>query len=120
MSDLTEIQTVQNAFSLLRLEGKHLLLINKEIDNLISGDGSCSLTYLKKDDAQITFRRHVETQTLGLGDIEVNKLYKQFMKSPHTKLYTQVAFHPKSQPSEVLNLYRPPSAKPSEGDSEIL
>lgn len=54
MSDLTEIQTVQNAFSLLRLEGQHLLLINKEIDNLISGDGSCSLTYLKKDDAQIT------------------------------------------------------------------
>ena len=120
MSDLTEIQTVQNAFSLLRLEGQHLLLINKEIDNLISGDGSCSLTYLKKDDAQITFRRHVETQTLGLDDIEVNKLYKQFMKSPHTKLYTQVAFHPKPQPSEVLNLYRPPSAKPSEGDSEIL
>ena len=112
---LSPLQDVQNNFALLDLAGVFYILSRAQIDRLLHGQGYFSLSYYKEKEGKLVIRRHLEAQAHGLDDKEVNILLFDFMKSPNTHVYNAVAFDPRLQPPEVLNLWRPYAVIPVPG-----
>ncbi|MDA9902575.1 DUF5906 domain-containing protein [Gammaproteobacteria bacterium] len=114
------LKDVQNNFSLLDLAGVFYILKRKQINQLLHGQGYFSLSYYKEKEGKLVIRRHLEAQAHGLDDKEVNLLLSNFMKSTNTHVYTEVAFDPRPQPPEVLNLWRPHAVVPVPGRFGII
>jgi hypothetical protein len=117
---LSPLQDVQNNFALIDLAGVFYILKRKQINELLQGTDYISLSYYKEKEGKLAIRRYLETQGHGLDDKEVASLLSNFLKSDKTHVYTSVAFDPRHQPPEVLNLWRPHAIKPVPGNFEIL
>ena len=114
-SAMSPLQDVQNNFALLDLAGVFYILNRTQINQLLHGKGYFSLSYYKEKEGKLVIRRHLEAQAYGLKDKQVDYLLFEFMKSTNTHVYTAIAFDPRPQPSEVLNLWRPHSVVPVPG-----
>jgi hypothetical protein len=119
-SALSPLQDVQNNFALIDLAGAFYILKRKQIDELLQGTDYITLSYYKEKEGKLAIRRYLETQGHGLDDKEVASVLSNFLKSEKTHAYTSVAFDPRHQPAEVLNLWRPHAIKPVPGNFEIL
>jgi hypothetical protein len=119
-SSLSPLQDVQSKFALIDLKGCFYILKKAQINKLLNGDDYISLTYYKEKEGKLVIRRFIETQAHGLQDKEVNALLFNFMKSANTHVYTSVAFDPRHQSPDVLNLWRLHAIKPAEGGFSII
>jgi hypothetical protein len=120
MSNVTPLKEVQNNFALIELAGQFYILNRKQIKQLIHGDIYIAIRYYKEKEGKLVIRRFIEAQAHGLQDKEVNALLFDFMKSTNTLLYTSVAFDPRPQPANVLNLWRPHAIEAKEGSWDII
>lgn len=114
-SALSPLQDVQNNFALLDLAGVFYILSRAQIHRLLHGQGYFNLSYYRDKEGKLMIRRHLEAQAHGLDDKEVTYLLFDFMKSPNTHVYNAVAFDPRPQPPEILNLWRPYAVIPVPG-----
>ncbi len=111
----TPLQDVQNNFVLIDLSGVFFILKRPQIHELLNGSDYVSLNYYKEKEGKLVIRRYLEAQAYGLVDKEVAMLLTNFLKSVNTHVYTSVAFDPRPQPEEVLNLWRPHAVLPMPG-----
>jgi hypothetical protein len=111
----TPLQDVQNNFALIDLSGAFYILKRRKIHELLNGIDHVSLNYYKDKEGKLVIRRYIEAQAYGLEDKEVSLLLTNFMKSANTHVYSSVAFDPRPQSTEVLNLWRPHAIQPVPG-----
>ena len=111
----TPLQDVQNNFALIDLSGNFYILKTRTIHELLNGVDHASLNYYKEKEGKLVIRRYLEAQAYGLVDKEVAMLLTNFLKSVNTHVYTSVAFDPRPQSREVLNLWRPHAVLPVPG-----
>ena len=120
VSPINPLQDVQNNFALIDLAGVFYILNREQINNLLHGSDYVSLSYYKEKEGKLVIRRYLETRTHGLQDKEVAELLFNFMKSANTHVYSSVAFDPRPQSPEVLNLWRLHVIQPVPGNFELL
>ena len=114
------LHDVQNNFALIDLSGFFYILNREQINNLLHGSDYVRLSYYKEKEGKLAIRRYLETRTHGLQDKEVAELLFNFMKSANTHVYSSVAFDPRPQSTEVLNLWRPHAIQPVPGNFDLL
>ena len=112
---MNPLQDVQNNFALIDLSGVFFILNRRQIHELLNGSNYVSLNYYKEKEGKLVIRRYIEAQAYGLEDKEVALLLTNFWKSVNTHEYKSVAFDPRPQPKEVLNLWRPHAVPPKQG-----
>ena len=112
---MNPLQDVQNNFALIDLSGVFFILNRRQIHELLNGSNYVSLNYYKEKEGKLVIRRYIEAQAYGLEDKEVALLLTNFWKNVNTHEYKSVAFDPRPQPKEVLNLWRPHAVPPKQG-----
>ena len=117
---MNPLQDVQNNFALIDLSGVFFILKRQQIHELLNGSGYVSLNYYKDKEGKLVIRRYIEAQAYGLEEKEVAVLLTNFLKSMNTHVYTSVAFDPRLQPKEVLNLWRPHAVLPKHGCCALI
>jgi hypothetical protein len=120
MSNVTPLKEVQNNFALIELAGQFYILNRDQINQLVHGESYIAISYYKEKEGKLKIKRFIEEASLGLEDKEVTSLLINFMKSTNTLLYTSVAFDPRPQPPNVLNLWRPHAIEAKEGSCDII
>jgi hypothetical protein len=119
-TQVSPLQAVQEQFALIELAGKFYIVNRDQIRQLQTSENHISIAFYDDKNGRTKIKRLIEASTFGLDGNEVNKLMNSFMASPHTLLYDGITSDPTPQPANILNLWRPYSIEPIEGDWNIL
>ena len=112
VTSINPLQMIQQRFSLIDLAGEILVIDNKQVEKLKQGSLK-DIRFYKPKDAKILIERIL--QTLPVAS-KINEIYSQFVGSPSTHLYNELAFSPRKTPPEVLNCWVGPTLHSNENN----
>jgi hypothetical protein len=108
-STQTALQLVQKNFSLLRLGGVFYVIDENELRSYFQGNVDHDISFYNERNGKIVIERFLTNQPVpGIPKL----VFAQFLIDPNTHVYSEIKFHPKKQPTYVLNLWVPPSINP--------
>ncbi|MDB3993273.1 virulence-associated E family protein [Gammaproteobacteria bacterium] len=116
------VRLLTDNFSIIDLEGQIRYLNKNNIKDVLEGDGDPRTTkvkYYDKKDIRLQQERLLSKNYLALEDKEWPKLPIAWQRSPHTKYYEGVDFHPTKDHPDILNLWRG-HIDPKEGNCDII
>ena len=103
------LQLVQQNFSLLKLGGQFLIVDEDEFSAYRRGEMDQDLNFYNDRHGKILIERFITNQPAPGNPRQV---FQQFLNDPNTHVYSDIKFHPKPQPKNVLNLWVPPTIEP--------
>ena len=103
------LQILQDAFAIANLNGKFYGVENSQVKAITSGCSNESLTLLEKRDAELAMKRLLESSAVASNP---KKVIPDFWVNPSTRVYRRVAFDPRDNGPDILNLWCPSPIKP--------
>jgi hypothetical protein len=83
----------------------------------VSGHTSDEIAFYEKSDGEVLMKRFLESQPMPC---KVKDTITDFWISPHTHVYTAIAFSPWATPSSTLNYWVGATVTPSVGDWRVI
>ena len=109
ISSQNALQLVQKNFSLLKLGGEFRIIDEMELAYYYQGKVDHDISFYNERNGKIVIERFLTNQPVpGIPKL----VFAQFLIDPNTHVYSEIKFHPKKQPTYVLNLWVPPSINP--------
>lgn len=109
ISSQNALQLVQKNFSLLKLGGEFRIIDEIELAYYYQGKVDHDISFYNERNGKIVIERFLTNQPVpGIPKL----VFAQFLIDPNTHVYSEIKFHPKKQPTYVLNLWVPPSINP--------
>ena len=109
----TPLQELQDHFGLARLAGVVWGVDLQEIAEIRAGKRSGDVQFYKKQDITLLMERQLETLPTPS---DARTVIKEFLLSPDTKMFTEVAFSPLPPPPSTLNYWLGSPVEPKAGD----
>ena len=113
---LSALAHVQERFSLLNIAAEIRIVDNKEISDVLAGKKN-DMSLYKRPEGQLVIRQFLETLSVASKPKEI---IEQFLVSPNTHVYDEIAFSPLKTPSTTLNYWRGPTVTPTPGDWSVI
>ena len=116
------VQLLVDNFAIIDLEGQVRYLNLSNVEEVLKGNGNprtTKLKYYQKSDIKLQQERLLESSELALEKRDFNEVPLAWGRSPKTKYFKGVDFHPTEKNSEILNLWRGP-IDPKEGSCDII
>ncbi len=110
------LSALQAAYALYRSGGEFYVIDLQKIADIKTGN-CVEVEYFKKQNAEILLKRFLENQAIAC---ELKLTITQFWTNPNTLVFDAVAFSPIPQPASIINYWVEPTAKPREGNCDIL
>ena len=108
---------LQKAFCLLKLSGDVVIGENKQIEAVRSGLDRKGLQMFRMTPGKLLLRRYLEALPVAS---DAGKAIADFLVSPSTTVYDQIAFSPLQTPPTTLNLWSGPTVTPRPGSWDII
>ena len=113
---LSALAYVQERFSLLNIAAEIRIVDNQEISDVLAGKKN-DMSLYKRPEGQLVIRQFLETLSIASKPKEI---IEQFLVSPNTHIYDEIAFSPLKTPSTTLNYWRGPTVTPTPGDWSVI
>ena len=116
------VQLLVDNFAIIDLEGQVRYLNLDNVEEVLKGKGNprtTKLKYYQKSDIKLQQQRLLESSELALEKRDFNEIPLAWGRSPKTKYYEGVDFHPTEINPTVLNLWRGP-IDPKKGSCDII
>jgi hypothetical protein len=113
---LSALAHVQERFSLLNIAAEIRIVDNQEISDVLAGKKN-DISLYKRPEGQLVIRQFLETLSVASKPKEI---IEQFLVSPNTHIYDEIAFSPLKTPSTTLNYWRGPTVTPTPGDWSVI
>jgi hypothetical protein len=113
---LSPLTSVQERFSLLNIAAEIRIVDNHEISDVLAGKKN-DISLYKRPEGQLVIRQFLETLSVASKPKEI---IEQFLVSPNTHIYDEIAFSPLKTPSTTLNYWRGPTVTPTPGDWSVI
>ncbi|MDP3005298.1 primase-helicase family protein [Methylotenera sp.] len=110
--ELTPLQTMQQQFSLLNMDGKLWLVHLPSIHRLTAQGVAPKLNLSTREDGNLLLRRAIKAQ---YPEVDTNAVSKDFWYSPQTICNSGVEFNPAGTSEHYLNLWVGPTVTPRKG-----
>jgi len=110
------LESVQERFSLINISAEIRIVDNQEVSDVMAGKKN-DISLYKRTEGQLLIRQFIETLPMATKPKEI---IDQFLVSPSTHVYDQIAFSPLKTPSTTLNYWRGPTVTPNPGDWSVL
>lgn len=111
------LSALQNRFCLFKLSGVVWISDRQDIEDVRTGHRSGEISMFRKGDGQLLMERYLETLPIPS---DAKKTISQFMTSPNTKMYDEIAFSPLPTRPDTLNYWVPSPVIPHQGDWLII
>ncbi len=113
---VSPLASVQERFSLLNIAAEIRIVDNHEISDVLAGKKN-DISLYKRPEGQLVIRQFLETLSVASKPKEI---IEQFLVSPNTHIYDEIAFSPLKTPSTTLNYWRGPTVTPTPGNWLVI
>ena len=110
------LSALQAAYALYRSGGEFYVIDLQKLAEVKTGK-CVEVEFFKKQSAEILLKRFLENQAIAC---ESKSTIAQFWINPSTQVFNATAFSPLPQPASTINYWIEPTAKPREGNCDIL
>ena len=117
LQPLSALSALQANFGLMKLGGKIRVIERHQVSVVLSGHSSDEIAFYEKSDGEVLMKRFLESQPIPC---KVKDTIADFWISPHTHVYTAIAFSPWTTPPSTLNYWVGASVTPSVGDWRVI
>lgn len=114
---ISPLQSLQQAFGLLKLSGAVWVVELADIDAMQAGTREAGLAMYKPEAAKLLMQRHLEALPVKSSP---GKVITEFLVSPSTRVYDATAFSPLPTLPKTLNLWVPSPVVPARGDWSVI
>jgi len=111
------LRELQRRFAMIRLSGTYYVVELSQIERIKQGLVKESPSYMEKADAAIAMKRVLEALPIKS---DPKSLIAEFWINPETRVFNRVAFDPKDESHDCLNLWTPSPIIPAKGDWSII
>lgn len=111
------LSALQVNFGLMKLGGKIRVIELHQVSAVLNGHSSDEIAFYEKPDGEVLMKRFLESQPIPC---KVKDTIADFWISPHTHIYTAIAFSPWATPPSTLNYWVGATVTPSVGDWRLI
>ena len=113
MSDIQALGALQSEFAMYESSGELWIVRLSEVEAIINGKKTGSLSFFKKNSADCLLKRYLENLAISS---DKRNVVNNFWINPGTRVYKGIAFSPQKTEPNIINLWVGNTAQATDGD----